>query len=135
MSRRVRRGFTLLEALVALVIVGTVVTAAMAALGGSLRVASQVEGHATAVALADARLSELSLLPTDSLAYYAQPREGRYAAPLARYAWRARLEQKQASTRALLHATVTVSWASGEYTLATDFFRPDRLLDAQWRFR
>lgn len=135
MSRRVRGGFTLLEALVALVIVGTVVTAAMTALGGTLRVASQVDGHATAVALADARLNELSLLPIDSLAYYAQPREGSYAAPLSSYHWRARLEQKQASTRSLLRATVTVSWPNGEYALATDFFRPDRLLDAKWRFR
>jgi type II secretion system protein I len=129
-----RRGFTLLEALVALVIVGMAVAGSLEAFGASMRVGSLASEHAQAVALADARLSELSILPTDSIPYYARPREGAFAPPLAGYRWTARM-QPRAGAPALVGATVVVSWPRGRYELATDFFRPDRLPDAKWRGR
>ncbi|HVE79172.1 MAG TPA: prepilin-type N-terminal cleavage/methylation domain-containing protein [Gemmatimonadaceae bacterium] len=133
-STRVRRGFTLLEALVALVIVGTAVAAALAAFSAAMRVGSQVGGHAQAVALADARLSELSILSADSVRYYARPREGSFPAPFDAYRWTARLQPRRESP-ALLRAQVVVSWRQGEYALATEFFRVDRLPGARWRAR
>lgn len=134
MSVPVRRGFTLLEALVALVIVGTAVAAALSAFGATLRVGSRVGGHAHAVALADARLSELSTLSADSIRHYAQPRQESFPAPFDAYRWTARLQSRTGSP-ALLRAQVVVSWPQGEYALATELFRPDRLPGARWRAR
>ena len=134
MSRRVRQGFTLLEALVALVLVGTVVAGSLRVVGATLRGAAQVTSHAHAVALADARLSELTLLPAESLGHYARPREGTDAAPFQQYRWQARLVRDRASP-GLVRATVRVSWREGEYALATDLFRRDLLPGARWRAR
>lgn len=134
MSGDVRRGFTLLEALVALVLVATVVAAALGSFGTSLRGAALVNAHAHAVALADVRMSELTLVPAESLAYYAQAREGIFAPPFERYRWRARLARAPRSP-ALLRATVVVSWRDGQYPLATEIFRRELQSSARWRAR
>lgn len=134
MSCSVRRGFTLLEALVALVLVGTVVAGTLGVVGATLRGASLVATHARAVALADARLSALTLVPADSLSYYARPREGAFAPPFEGYRWRARLMRVR-SNPALLRASVAVTWRDGEYTLATELFRRELLPGARWRPR
>jgi prepilin-type N-terminal cleavage/methylation domain-containing protein len=127
-----RQGFTLLEALVALMILATAVTAALGAFGGGLRTAGSVHAHANAVRLAEARLSELALLPSDSLVYYADDRLGRFAAPLNGFGWRARVT-RVAGTEGLLRAVVTVTWIDGEYRLATEYFRRDLVAGVQWR--
>jgi prepilin-type N-terminal cleavage/methylation domain-containing protein len=127
-----RPGFTLLEALVALVILAGAVTAALAAFGAGLRTAGSVHVHANAVRLAEARLGELALLPTDSLTYYADDREGRFAAPLDNFGWRARVV-RVTGTEGLLRAVVTVSWTGGEYRLTTEYFRRDLVTGVRWR--
>src|SRR5918998_1545169 len=57
---RVRRGFTLLESLVALVVIGLAATVAMEALAGALRGERQASRHLEAVALAVAGLVVLA---------------------------------------------------------------------------
>lgn len=131
-SAAARSGFTLLEALVALMILATAVTAALGAFGGGLRAAGAVHAHANGTRLAEARLSELALVPSDSLVYYADEREGRFGAPLEGYAWHARIS-RVAGTEGLLRAAVTVTWTGGEYRLTTEYFRRDLVAGAQWR--
>lgn len=134
MSGNVRHGFTLLESLVALVLVGTVVAGTLSVIGATLRGASLVTTHARAVALADARMSALTLVPSDSIGYYARPREGTFAPPFETYSWRARLVPDRSSP-ALLRATVAVRWGDGEYTLATELFRRELIPGVRWRAR
>jgi prepilin-type N-terminal cleavage/methylation domain-containing protein len=123
-STGARSGFTLLEALVALVILGSAVSAALAAFGGGLRAAAAVHAHATGVRLAESRLNELALLPTDSLVYYADQREGRFPAPVDGFGWRARVT-RVSGTEGLLRAVVVVTWTDGDYRLTTEYFRRD----------
>ena len=119
-----RAGFTLLEALVALVILGTAVSSALGAFGGGLRAAAAVHAHANGVRLAESRLNELALLPTDSLVYYADEREGRFPAPVEGFGWRARVT-RVIGTEGLLRAAVVVTWNGGDYRLTTEYFRRD----------
>jgi prepilin-type N-terminal cleavage/methylation domain-containing protein len=135
-SAGARAGFTLLEALVALVILGTAVSAALGAFGGGLRAAAAVHSHANGVRLAESRLSELELLRSDSLAYYAEAggREGRFAAPMDRFGWRAQIT-RVSGTEGLLRAAVVVTWNGGDYRLATEYFRRDLVSGVRWRPR
>lgn len=127
-----RSGFTLLEALVALVILGTAVSAALGAFGGGLRAAAAVHAHANGVRLAESRLNELALLPSDSLVYYADQREGRFAAPMEGFGWRARVT-RVSGTEGLLRAVVVVAWNGGDYRLTTEYFRRDLVSGVNFR--
>jgi hypothetical protein len=121
-----------LEALVALVVLATAVSAALGAFGGGLRVAASVHAHANGVRLAEMRLGELALVPADSLPYYAAEREGRFAAPFERFAWRASVT-RVTGTEGLLRDLVVVTWNGGEYRLTTEHFRRDLVSGARWR--
>jgi prepilin-type N-terminal cleavage/methylation domain-containing protein len=131
-SAGARTGFTLLEALVALVILATAVSSALGAFGGGLRAAASVHANASGVRLAESRLSELALLPSDSLPYYAEGREGRFAAPLDGFGWRARVT-RVSGAEGLLRAVVVVTWNGGDYRLATEYFRRDLVSGVRWR--
>lgn len=125
---RARSGFTVLEALIALVIIGFAVVATVEALGGGLRAQSQVSRNLEAVALAETRLNELSLVGRDSLAYYAGGRDGVFAPPFESYRWRAAMEPVSGS-QTLVRADVTVSWRGGSYALQTLFHRSAALIE------
>src|SRR5918999_2456349 len=85
-----RRGFTLLEAAVAMAIVGVIALAALGAYAAELRAADKARQALPAVSLAEERLAaidltgarELRSLP-DSLA------RGRFPAPFEQYEWTA----------------------------------------------
>src|SRR5918997_1140181 len=115
-SAPVRRGFTLLESLVALVVIGLAATVAMEALAGALRGERQAGRHLEAVALAEAAMDELALVPRDSLRGWAEPRTVAYPRPFDRYRSRVRLRQVPGSA-SLVQANVTVEWKGGEYSL------------------
>jgi type II secretory pathway pseudopilin PulG len=124
---RRRSGFTVLEALIALVIIGFAVVSTVEALGGGLRAESQVSRNLEAVALAETRINELGLVGRDSLAYYAAGRDGVFAPPFDSYRWRAAMEPVSGS-QTLVRADVTVSWQGGSYSLETLFHRPAALI-------
>jgi prepilin-type N-terminal cleavage/methylation domain-containing protein len=117
-----RRGFTLVEAVVALLIVAVALVPLLAsarlALDGGARSAPARE----AVALAEARMEEMSLLPVDSIVAYLSPREGRFAAPYAAWRWRA-LMRGEPRSPALVRAAVTVDGPGGSYSIETTFHR------------
>lgn len=130
---RGRDGFTLVEALVALLIVGAALVPLLGALTAGLRAQGRVAAALEGVALAEARMAELALLPVDSLAAYHAPRTGAFPPPLAGHRWSAVVRGDTASP-ALVRGAVLVEWPGGSYSLETVFHRPE-LLPASTRGR
>ena len=119
-----RRGFTLLEATVALAIVGTVSIGALEAFAAESRAARRARDAAPAVAVASERLAQLSLLDAtalqripDSLSRGSEPAGAR------EYRWTA-TAQRVAGEPDLFQLQVAVRWESGEYTLVSRAYRP-----------
>jgi prepilin-type N-terminal cleavage/methylation domain-containing protein len=125
-SARADAGFTLAEALVALVIVAAALVPLLGTVSRSVRAEADVGGAVEAVALAEARMGELELLPLDSIPAYLQPRTGVFPLPFAAYRWRA-LVRPRPDAPAVLQAAVVVEWEGREYTLETYFHRPEML--------
>ena len=121
---RARRGFTLIETLAALVVVGFVAVLAVGSFGDGLRVQRRTRQHAEGVALAELRMSELSAWPVDSLLDRGGDRAGAFPSPYAGYRWRSTVRRSPASG-VLLDVSVTVAWPEGEYDLATVLYRPE----------
>lgn len=121
---RARAGFTILEAAVAIAIVGTISIAALAAFSADLRAAHRAQDVLPASALAEERIAsleisdpaDLAMLP-DSLA------RGNFAPPFERYRWTASAEPVRGD-RWLYDFNVRVSWDAGDYTLSRRRFRP-----------
>jgi prepilin-type N-terminal cleavage/methylation domain-containing protein len=121
-----RAGFTLLEAVAALAVVGLAAVAALAAVGGELRTAERARRALEAGALAEYRTAAVRMLPPgevrvlpDSLA------RGRFAAPLDGYRWTASTRELP-EERDLFDLQVQVVWATGAYTLRTRIYAPER---------
>jgi type II secretory pathway pseudopilin PulG len=119
-----KRGFTVLEAAVAIAIVGMISIAALAAFSGDLRAAHRAGELLPAAALAEDRLASLELAPPawltmlpDSLA------RGRFAAPFAGHEWTASAKPVRGE-RHLYDLAVTVRWEGGAYSLARRRYRP-----------
>lgn len=113
----------LLEAAVALVIVGLIATAALELYGSQLRAAAREPSLLVATALAQDRLAALRLLDPvrgdrvpDSVA------SGRFAPPFAAYRWHASLARSGIAD--LYDARVDITWTSGAFTLASRIYRP-----------
>lgn len=131
MPDRDKDGFTLVEALVALAVLGVTLVGALEVTSRTLRVQAAAERHLEAVALANAKLNQLATLPVDSLASYQTRRTGNVRLGGHRYAWQA-LARRDSSDFALWEAAVRVEWGEGEFTAETAFYRrePDRLRGA-----
>ena len=118
MSASVRHGFVLLEAVVALLIVGLCAAAALELFASHLRAADRGPARLTAAALAEDRLAAVRLLEPVQLQRL--PRslaQGRFAPPLEQYRWRATVTP--ASERDLYDLRVEIAWPHGVFTLAT----------------
>jgi prepilin-type N-terminal cleavage/methylation domain-containing protein len=121
-------GFTLIEALVALVIVGVLVVGSVDAFGAGLRAQRSADRHLEAITLADARLSELAALPADSLPRHPSVEEGRFAAPFHAYGWRT-MTRRLSGSGALWAVSARVFWDGGEEALETVLYRPVERFD------
>ncbi|HYD52895.1 MAG TPA: prepilin-type N-terminal cleavage/methylation domain-containing protein [Gemmatimonadaceae bacterium] len=122
---RPRCGFTLIEAVVALAIIGVVTVGAFAAYGTQLRAEGRAQEAWTLEALAEERLAALALAESAALRTLPDTlRRGRFAAPFARYRWTAAARTVHGE-RDLWELAVTVSAAdSTALTLRTRRFRP-----------
>jgi len=118
------RGFTLLEAVVAMTIVGLVAAAALGAFGADLRAAERAERMFPAAALARERLVQLeqiaigplNTLP-DSMA------RGTFDSPFEDYSWTATAALAR-GTDHLVELRVVVSWTTGSFILAERAYQP-----------
>jgi prepilin-type N-terminal cleavage/methylation domain-containing protein len=126
-----RRGFSLLEAVVALAVVGVAAVAMLASLGAELRADGRVRHALESHALAEARLASLRLLTRSELQPLADSlRRGRFPPPFSSYGWEGS-SREVAGRPDVFEVTVAVRWDDGEYDLATRLFRPKPLGSAR----
>jgi len=119
-----RRGFTLLEAVAAMMIIGVVSAGALSAFAADLRAADRAQRMLPAAALAQDRLSGLETsgpelleaLP-DSLA------RGRFTAPFDDYSWTASAHRLRALP-GLIEVKINISWDAGSFALLERRYEP-----------
>ena len=126
MSRAGNGGFTLIEALVALVVMSLAVVTLAAATSQALCVEAATLDHLTAATLADARMSEITALPLGGLARFNPTRTGRFGDGNERFSWTATVTRVPDSPH-LFRTLVRVSWAAGSVEVASVVHREARL--------
>lgn len=118
-----RTGFTLLEATVALALVGVVAIGALEAFAAESRAAFRSRQLAPAVALASERLARLELLDAARLRALPESlRTGSVRDGVQEYAWRADVAPVP-NEPDLYALTVDVRWAAGAYRVGARVFR------------
>ncbi len=129
--RGARRGITLLEAVVAIAIVGMTSVAALEAAGGEMRTAERARRAIEVEALASSRLEFMDLLTDRELQSLPDSVEkGRFAAPLDEYSWTT-TSTPVSEQAGVYDVRVSVAWPSGSYTLRTYLYRTPRLATRQ----
>jgi type II secretion system protein I len=124
MPSRGDSGFTLLESVVALSIVGVVAIAVLASLGAEMRAAARAREALPAAALAESRLEALRLLPSEALRSLPDSVEqGRFPVPLEDYSWSTAVAPVLAEP-GLYGVEVLVEWPGGGYLLRGRLHRP-----------
>jgi prepilin-type N-terminal cleavage/methylation domain-containing protein len=123
-STRVRRGFTILEAVVALAIVGLAGVSALEAVGGELRAAQRAADAYVTSALAQDRLAAVGLLASRDFAHLPDSlARGVFAPPFAAYRWTATAEPVSGE-RELYEVTVSIAGDRSTHALTTRMYRP-----------
>lgn len=123
MSRLVRHGFLLLEAAVALLIIGLTAGAVLELRGAQLRALQRTPGMLAAVALAQDRLAAVRLLDPEQLSHVPDSlARGRFAPPFSDYRWRASISRS--GIESLYDARVEVTWSDGAFALASRIYAP-----------
>lgn len=118
-----RTGFTLLEAVVALAIVGTVAIGALEAYAAEARAATRERESAPAAALARERMARLELLDAHALRTLPESlSRGRLATPLP-YEWTAGARAVDGEPD-LYELSVDVRWPDGAVALRGRSYRP-----------
>jgi len=119
-----RSGFVLLEAVVALLVLALVGSAALSVAGGGLRVSGRGARLLEARALADDRLAALRLLSHDDLQDLPDSLEtGRFEPPFDAYHWTARSGEVR-DEPALFDVAVEITWDGGAWQLDSRVYRP-----------
>lgn len=127
MSRAVRRaGFTVLEAAVALVIVGMVAVATLSTFAAQARAAQQARHGREVVALARHRLAHAELQSADDLDVLPDSiARGRFDPPFEDYEWTTTARPITGEEH-LFDVHVRVSSSEASYDLRTRLYRPRR---------
>jgi prepilin-type N-terminal cleavage/methylation domain-containing protein len=119
-----RSGFTLLEAVVALAIVGTVAIGALEAYAAEARAATLARGSAPAAALASERMARLELLDVHALRTLPESlSRGRLSAGSIPYEWTAGARAVNGEPD-LYELSVDVRWPDGAVALRGRSYRP-----------
>lgn len=129
--RRPRRGITLLEAVVAIAIVGMTSVAALESVGGEMRTAERARRAIEVEALATSRLEFMDLLTDRELLSLPDSVErGTFTAPLDEYSWKT-TSTPLSEQPGVYDVRVTVAWSSGSYVLRTYLYRTPPLATRQ----
>jgi prepilin-type N-terminal cleavage/methylation domain-containing protein len=123
MSMRARSGFSLLEAVVALAIVGVTAVAALASVGAELRAAGDARTTLEAEALAVHQLSAIEMLTAEQLQRIPDSlARGEFDPPFDRYRWTASSEAVLGE-EGLTEVRIDILWETGSLPLRTLLFR------------
>lgn len=118
-----RSGISLLEAVVAIAIVGMTAVSALEAAGGDMRAAERSRRAIEAEALATSRLDFMDLLTDRELqALPDSVEKGKFAAPLDEYSWKT-TSTPLADQAGVYTIHITVDWPNGSYTLRSYAYR------------
>jgi type II secretory pathway pseudopilin PulG len=124
MSLRDSRGFTILEAVIALAIVGLAGVSALEAMGGEIRAADRAAEAYTLSALAQDRLAVLAMTSPRALASLPDSlARGEYAPPFTAYHWTAQANVVLGAPE-LYDVTVTIHGERRDFTVHTRLYRP-----------
>lgn len=119
-----RSGFTLLEAAVAMSIMGIVSIGVLSAFGAELRAVARAQQMLPAGALAKERLEVLELLDGHTIRTLPDSTaRGAFPKPFESYAWQVTTKEVRGEP-ALVEIVVRVSWADGAYELSERRYRP-----------
>jgi type II secretory pathway pseudopilin PulG len=118
-----RKGISLLEAVVAIAIVGITSVSALEAVGGDMRTAERARRAIVVEALADSRLEFMDLLTDRELqALPDSVGSGKFLPPLDEYSWKTTSDP--VSDQAGVYAVrVTIDWPTGSYVVRTYQYR------------
>lgn len=123
MCKRDNRGFTILEAVIALAIVGLAGVSALEAMGGEVRAATRTADAYTLSALAQDRLALIALASPRTLASLPDSlARGTFPEPFAAYRWTA-TSRAVPGERDLYDVSVTII-GDHEFVVRTRFYRP-----------
>lgn len=130
-DRPPRRGITLLEAVVAIAIVGMTSVAALESVGGEMRTAERARRAIEVEQLATSRLEFMDLLTDRELqALPDSVEKGTFTAPLDEYSWTT-TSSPVSEQSGVYDVRVTVAWPSGSYVLRTYLYRTPPLATRQ----
>jgi len=121
-SCRSRRGFTLIEMIIAAILLIIGVAGALGAIGASTRTASYANQIQTAALLGQRQLAETASQP-DSLASGGD-QEGTFDEPYSNYHWKQSIESTDFQN--LFKVTVTVMWGTNSQREITTYLRSDQ---------
>jgi prepilin-type N-terminal cleavage/methylation domain-containing protein len=119
-----REAFTLMEVVVAVIIVGMTSVATLSAFAAELRTAETSRSALEAASLAESRIALLELVPAeDLLALPDSSKGGKFEPPFEQYEWTATVT-RVTNEADLFNATVRVTGANGTYAIGTRMYRP-----------
>ena len=118
-----RKGVSLMEAVVAIAIVGLTSVSALEAVGGDMRTAERARRAIEVEALASSRLEFMDLLADRELQALPDSVEsGKFAAPLDEYSWKTS-STPLADQAGVYDVRVTIDWPTGSYVVKTYQYR------------
>ncbi|HWL39487.1 MAG TPA: type II secretion system protein [Gemmatimonadaceae bacterium] len=116
--------FTLMEVIVAVIIVGMTAIATLSTFGTEFRTAATSRTALEAVSLARNRLAILELTPAEELQLLPDSsKRGQFEPPFESYEWTATVSPVL-NEADLFDATVRVTSTGGEYSVGTRLYRP-----------
>jgi len=124
MPRRVEHGFTLIEAVVALTIVGIAGVGALEALGAEVRGAERAREAYIVAGLGQDRLAAVTVVsPSDMLHLPDSVARGTFPPPFDGYRWTTSVEPLFGAPD-LYAVRIAISGARAEYAIETRLYRP-----------
>ena len=118
-----RRGISLLEAVVAIAVVGMTAVSALESVGAGMRTAEKSRRAIEAEALASSRLEFLDLMSDQELQTLPDSVEqGKFPAPLDEYSWKT-TSTPVSDLPGVYDVRVSIDWSTGEYVVKTYQYR------------
>lgn len=121
-------GFTVIEALAALLVIGAIGVSALGFVAQEMRSDERSDATLVAAALTEDLLFRAQFIGSDSLTANGSPSDGQFAAPLEKYHWHVEITQSLGDSM-LLDVFARVSWRGGQYSAGTRFISPHPLPD------